>query len=125
MTTKTDKFCSVCVEHRFTRQDVKDVLICAFEGGSNYWIDNVSRVLFVEGESIYDAAFNHGLVIELADDEHKGWKVILNSDSMRRGLQLLFDRYPRHREDILTDNADADTADCWLQCCLFSDIRYC
>lgn len=121
MNAKTEEFCKVSITHTFDRQTVEDMLITAFEGGSNYWIANVSRVMVVEGESIYDAAFNHGLVIELADDP---LKVLLNRASMKHGLQVLFDCYPKHRENILSDNADADTADAWLQCCLFSEIRY-
>lgn len=122
MDTKTEEFCEVCVTHKIDRQTVEDLLICAFEGGSDYWIASATRLVILGGESIYDAAFNHGLVIEVSDEQKR--KVMLNSYMMRHGLQVLFARYPQHGRAIVDDNADAEIADCWLQCCLFSEIVY-
>lgn len=122
MNTKTEEFCKVSITHTFDRQTVEDLLITVFEGGSILWIVSVSRVMVMEGESIYDAAFNHGLGIQLIDEP---FKVLLDKESMQRGMQVLFDRYRHHGREILDDNANAVTADVWLQCCLFLEIRYC
>lgn len=122
MDTKTEEFCEVCVTHKIDRQTVEDLLVCAFEGGSEYWIDSAIRLVRLEGESIYDAAFNYGLVIQPKGELQR--KIILNAYMMRHGLQVLFARYPHQAKAIVDDNADVETADCWLQCCLFSEIVY-
>lgn len=122
MDTKTEEFCEVSVTHKIDRQTVEDLLTSAFEGGSDYWLDSAIRLVRLEGESFIDAAFNYGLIIELAEEQKR--KVMLNSYMMRHGLQVLFARYPHHAKAIVDDNADAETADCWLQCCLFSEIVY-
>jgi len=50
------------------------------------------------------------------------WK--LDLDACKRGLQVMAEEYPRHFADFMSENEDAETADVWLQCCLFGEVVY-
>jgi len=51
------------------------------------------------------------------------WKR-LDLDAIKKGLQIIAEKYPRHMGDFLNENDDADTGDVFLQCCLFGDAIY-
>jgi hypothetical protein len=48
----------------------------------------------------------------------------LNIQTITKGLQIMADQYPRHFNNFLDDNADAETGDVFLQCCLFGKLVY-
>jgi hypothetical protein len=113
-------------------QRIADLVTTAFEGGSNYWIETVS-ILKVppkpEGEdhsypwysfkNVYEDP-DFQVKINVEDDD----PVIFDHASIQRGLDYLSKNYPRHINDILQENDDAETADAFLQACLFGDIVY-
>lgn len=52
-------------------------------------------------------------------DRHK-----LTPESIARGLQVMAREYPWHFNHVGTSEEDAETADVFLQCCLFGEIVY-
>lgn len=118
------------------KQRISDLLCCAFEGGSNYWYVikkfNAPSVLVFHNDPsrIYqhlDYALNDGgsLIIETGERDKIGGKKewTLNIKSIKRGLTVLWTKYPHHFGAFLAENEDAETGDTFLQCCLFGDIE--
>lgn len=116
---------TVKVEHTIDKQRLEDLLVGAFEGGSNYWIQRVDWRS--ARRDAYEAAFDDGVTIVVSSergDPNGGRKERLDLAAMEKGLQLMADKYPRHMADLLNGNDDATTADVWLQLCLFGEVVY-
>lgn len=123
------------------RQRIADVLCSAFEGGSNYWYlivdytaktDDIYKTIVEdpkheqwimvgdEGYPRYAALPLVGGVVKIrSDDDPKIYT--LDEAAIKRGLSVLA---IKHLNDILEGNDDADTADIFLQCCLFGEVQY-
>lgn len=103
---------------------LKDLLVTAVEGGSNYWaaFTDVER-----DEELYVTK------TRLSDREADTPRVFtVTPDTLAVGLQNLATRMSkrgesaagRHLTDALTENGDAITADVVLQMALFGEIVY-
>ena len=109
-------------------QRVKDLLVSAFEGGSNYWIESVEKINTkggrVQGQYLSDVPLIEGqeLKFSVVEDlkDVTPFSYILNITTIQRGLEIMAKDEPRHWNDFLSANDDAITADVFLQCCLFS-----
>ena len=119
---------------------VQDLIVCAFEGGSNYWLGRGR----VELESPpYESLAEEGVVWYGRDDNvfaRTDFKISINHDdlnnedvkknyyldfaSAQKGLELMAEKYPRHFNDLLQENEDAETGDVFLQLCLFQEVVY-
>lgn len=127
-----------------------DMLVGAREGGST-WVTSLSRVTpegVVVGRN--DA---RGLLALLPEPEAAdlrksyedfpiyvapfvaggSWKIRAESDpkeytldraALERGLQVMADKCPKHFADLVGETDDADTADAFLQRCLFGQLVY-
>jgi len=118
---------SVTVSHTFTRNTVEDWLICAFEGGSNYWIDQVRLKSDDDDRDVYRSAFDSGVLITVSaehGDPNSGQDFLLAPESIQRGTQAMADNAPSHFADFIDENYDATTSDVWLQYCLFGKVIY-
>lgn len=124
---------------------VRGLLCSALEGGANYW-HTVSRYSFAPGVAKEDfigkgrfvdpevywhptqlIPFAPGCAVEIAEldeDESKQKVHRLDREAMQRGLQVMLDKYPHHFADVLKENADAETGDVFLQCCLLGELVY-
>lgn len=126
-----------------TLRRIKDLLCGAFEGGSNSWCRIKDRI-FAEGvfrgDFRKDGRFNDpedywhpdqiipthpgcALIID-APEENDGKEYILDMPALENGLQVLADKYLHHFSSILEESDDADTADAYLQVCLFGECIY-
>jgi hypothetical protein len=47
---------------------------------------------------------------------------LLDMGTIRHGLQVMANQYPRHWNNFINDNEDADTGDVFLQCCLWGEV---
>jgi hypothetical protein len=57
------------------------------------------------------------------DDAHfKPVKV--TNEHLQRGLTLLAEKHPRHWNDFLNENTDADTGDIFLQLCVLGEVTF-
>ena len=120
-----------------TAEQISDVLCSALEGGSNYWCSLVRGVKptawVFDSEPkrengrhwVHDYPLNPGGVIIFTDAEEGDEKELrLDAQALHKGLAVLAEKHPQHITDMLTENADADTGDALLQCCLFGEIVY-
>lgn len=113
----------VNVSLSFTQQRITDLLICAFEGGSNYWYVILTKSH--KDKNIYECPFledGYLLIADKEEDDCDGW--YLNRKTIQIGLQTMADKYPRHFGDFINENDDATTGDVFLQCCLFEEVRF-
>ena len=119
-----------------TQERIKDLLITAFEGGSNYWYfirefvypaGQTQESLGIEcqhdGELIFRGG--HMIIDDVEDGEQSELSgKILDMDAIKRGLNLMAEKYPKHWNDFIQENEDADTADVFLQLAVYGDIVY-
>jgi len=135
-TTTQQPTISVNVKHEISLERISSLLCSAFEGGSNYWyqIDKFIKPKNLSFRTDEDQIFRHldyplneGGALIISDIEgdlnEPPWKR-LDLDAIKKGLQIMAEKYPRHMGDFLNDNDDADTGDVFLQCCLFGDAIY-
>lgn len=119
-----------------TWQRVRDLIITALEGGIGYWCRleatepaNRSCSLF-DVPTQPDAEGNIGggalLLRELNDDGSEERLLRLDMTALQRGLTLLLQGkpIPRHAAAFIGDNADAETADVFIQLCVFGEVVY-
>ena len=121
------------VKANISEESIAGLLACAFEGGSNSWYmiedyeapENPRPVMF--GDEIFkhtDYPVTGGAVI-VSDmhDEERG-HMRLDGEAIQRGLTAMSEKCPQAWGDFITNNADAITGDCFLQCCLFGEVVY-
>lgn len=134
------------VQSSFDDDKVRNLLCCAFEGGSNYWYVIV-KYEYPEGREAVDYAEGGGaqdpkmywhraellptheggaVIIRSVDNDEingaKQWR--LDWAALKRGLDVMSTKYPRHFANFVADNEDADTGDVFLQCCLFGEVVF-
>ena len=71
-----------------------------------------------------DYPLNEGGSIGIVSTEPSSDVFRLDLKSIRRGLEDLATKYPRHFADLVNENTDAITANALLQCCLFGELIY-
>lgn len=130
------------VELKITDEQIKNLLCSAFEGGANYWYQ-IEKYQFGKTGLKY-ADFKQGgkmqnpenywhpcQLVPLADgcsivinDLEGGNRHILDRSAINTGIAAFAEKCPNHFADLLSENDDAITADCFLQCCLFGEVIY-
>lgn len=120
----------VRTETVIAEQRIADVLVGAFEGGSNYWVEAADIVIPGEGNGATSsqvedwgrrvAASLYGVVIVHADNECYQ----LDRAAILRGLEAMALKYPKDLNDIVNENDDAETSDKLLQLSLFGELVY-
>jgi len=140
METHTLPTISIEVTQKVDLQRIEDLLCGAFEGGSNYWyqIEDYTMPkeltfkgdcldLLCEGEDPMNTfrfltyPLNEGGEVLISSEEgtHS-----LNLKAIKKGLQFMAKKYPRHFNDFMQENDDACTSDVFLQCCLFGEVIF-
>lgn len=71
-----------------------------------------------------DYPLNEGGSIGIVSTEPSSDVFRLDLKSIRRGLEDLATKYPRHFADLVNEDTDAITANVLLQCCLFGELIY-
>lgn len=135
-------FKSIKIEIEIKEDDVKLLLCDAFEGGSNYWYTDLDYELpegisfeeFREGGARQTPGdYCHwsqliplveGCALTLRDKEDDGKLYRITRADLERGLQVFAEKCPRHLSDLLNENDDAITGDCFLQCVVFGEVIY-
>lgn len=117
---------TVNIEFKITKQMIQDLLVCAFEGGSNYWYSQLEPLAETSkkehpSDSFYDNLVTNGF--NLYDNEGgKHHKV--TPGAFKIAMQIMRDKYPSHLADVQKENMDAATGDVFLQLAIFGDIIY-
>jgi hypothetical protein len=109
------------IDYPLTSEQLSDLLVTAFEGGSNYWIGKVELVSpnSEENHNWYadQVVLEKEFEIQITTDD--GDQYVLNKSIISRN------KTPHWvANDLMNDNMDAETADAWLQNALFNDIIY-
>ncbi len=117
------------IEIEVSDEIITNLLCCAFEGGSNYWIASTQTVEGPSGrlDRTTTPLEPGGKVIVILQDEAykgKGVKYTLDRDAIKRGLMALQKDVPHQFGNALGGNDDACTGDCFLQCCLFGEVIF-
>ena len=60
----------------------------------------------------------------IKDGEGDEPAVLLNRESIAKGLDIMAEKYDWHLKAIIEEDDDADTSDVLLQCALFGDIVF-
>lgn len=133
-TTTKEKTIRVTTETEIPLQRIADLLCCAFEGGSNYWATIKKKRepqafsfryladISDTPTSYTDYPLNRGGFLVVGDIEGDMEDGLLDMGTIRHGLQVMANQYPRHWNDFINDNEDADTGDVFLQCCLWGEV---
>jgi hypothetical protein len=100
-------------------QLIDDLLVTAFEGGSNYWIDHVEVVGGVYGGYASDQ-ISMGREIAIYGEDGK-W--ILDRKKMIKGINAFLKHKGVKMDDLMEDH-DAGDADDVLQFALFNELVY-
>ena len=116
------------VQFMLTEEDIGDILSSAFEGGINYWADDVKFV----GEPLGDCASEHlarGGALRIHDSEENVWLRPLNRvkflDGFKRWYESGCDKYGAVKPPIVDlANIDAECADAIVQFSQFGDVLY-
>lgn len=138
-TTSEPKTISVKIEHKVSLDKIANLICSAFEGGSNYWYEitefvKPTAITFMVDQDIdpeakpyahIDYPLNEGGAVMVRDTEDEDSEPKrLDLDSIQKGLKIMAKKYPRHMNDLLNDNDDAETGDVFLQCCLFGEVIF-
>lgn len=126
-------FATVTVPYDITQERVGDLLGGALEGGSNYWINIVSRFNCLNKSQggptyLHEVPFVSGGAIKIFCDNPEPGPVritrYLDADALRRGLNTMAQKFPKQFQDFLESKDDAETSDIFLQCCIFGNVRF-
>ncbi len=125
---------TVTVKQEITLDQIANLLVGAFEGGSNYWYeitgyrkptslftwDNPAHVY---KHVQYPLSENGAVLIgDQTDEDCPGYR--LDLAAINEGLQVFATKYPKHYQDFVAEKYDAYTSDVFLQCCIFGDCIY-
>ena len=136
-------FKQVTIQHLISIETARNLLVSAFEGGSNYWmsifqyiyphgtkredyIEDGSRAVVDTLGHVWHPAYvlttikDGGLVLWDTENE----KHTLTREKLLNGFDVMAQKYPHHFRNIVDENDDAETADVLLQCALFGEIIY-
>lgn len=135
----SEKKFTITVKKEIEMRRLADLLVGAFEGGSNYWIkNNYAKVVeptareFIYSSKpdgtpeypIYEAPFNPGGAVIVKAEDYDDEVKPLNLKTIEEGLQIMAEKYPKHLADFLDENDDATTSDVFLQCCVLGDAIF-
>jgi hypothetical protein len=122
------------ISNRITNQQLEDLFITAYEGGSSYWcgIENEELDKARDGFKSKEtpapsqflwAALLAGQTINLYDQEdHSDWT--LNLEKLKTGTEKFTMEQVDHYADAVSDRMDAETADAWFQICVLGEIIF-
>lgn len=108
-------------------QKIADQIISAIEGGSGYWLEGFiptpeTRALAQERPwyacpQVWSGNFEVKCDVE-------GEAKLFKPENIQAGLEYLAAKYPDRIAEIVNESGDAETADVFLQACLFKDVVY-
>ena len=123
------------ISPRLTNQQLEDLFITAYEGGSSYWcgISNEELQRARDGYKSNElpcpsqylfAALLAGEEFEFYDQEDEEETWTLNLEKLTSGTEKFTMEEVDHYADAVSDRMDATTADVWFQVCLIGEVTY-
>lgn len=133
---KGEESLTVDVKIVVTKKQIAELLCTGFEGGISYWCPRQpfkfkrpkDPVRYMDAGRLwdmYDLPLQKGGEVKFrADDDMDNKTLILNLETVSKGLQVMAGKHPRHFGNFINDNYDAETGDVFIQCCVFGDTVY-
>ena len=114
---------------QISEQIIEDTIVCALEGGSNYWYLLIDKLPEPNGEPlsirISNAICNDpGYSLPVYDLETEEKLGELTQASMLAAFQLAATECPDALSSTLNETGDAGTADCLFQLAVMGEIIY-
>ena len=109
-------------------QLIADQIVTALEGGVGYWLESftpkkgkelATDEVWYADPKVWGGDFEIEIQVWEESQEYT-----LTPDKIRTGLDWLSKNQPSRVSEILQENGDAETADVFLQACVFGDIVY-
>lgn len=119
----------ITTSHKFSDEDINDLMVTALEGGINYWCGKArikeGSISAEEREKIkYTSdAISVGGVLELTDVEDPSEIWELTHEKLLKGIKMHCTKANIAPADLM-DNHDAGDADCIVQYALFDKIEF-
>lgn len=119
---------TINIQYTVTREHLKDLLVCAYEGGSNYWYEQLDALKRTPAgdrnmaEHFYDDIINFGMCI--VDSETGLTHTISGNAKYKKAFEIFAQKYESHFADLISGNTDANTGDVFLQCLVFGEVIY-
>jgi len=120
----------VSTKTQISRETISDLLCTAFEGGSTYWVNELFIMKdapdSMRPDDFSGYASEHGAyggILKIFDNEAET-TYLLSDTEIQRGLNRMAEDHCHHWMDLINENMDADTADVFLQCCVFGEVVY-
>lgn len=119
---------SVIKTHKFSDQDLDDLMVTALEGGINYWCykptvkeGSMSEENYDKTEFIGDIISKGGtlLLFDVSSDDI--WE--LNRDKLLKGIQMYCEIYNVAPSDLM-EMHDADDVDTIIQYSIFNELVF-
>jgi hypothetical protein len=95
-------------------QKIVDLIDGGMEFGSTYW------AAFSRSPS---GTIRVKVWIEDSPDHHK-LQYSLTDSALKKGLEVMAEKYPKHFGNFLSENDDAETSDVFIQCCCFGELIF-
>lgn len=111
---------TITVKYDFKGDDIMNLLIGAFEGGSGYWA-TFSPLGDYPPNKLSDL---YGKMVVKNIEEDGKPTYLLTKEKIQKGLELFVEKEPRHFSDFQSGNDDAVTADVFLQMCVLGEVIY-
>ena len=122
--------------------DLDNILVTAFEGGSNYWIDKVevrdykgcelASHVVSKGGAVWICLDNNPVGAEIKDKEYYKW--VINRKKLLRAISRWFTEYYYHRQIVKHNlempssfsdiDFDAGDTDIIIQLAIFKEVIY-
>lgn len=126
-----EPFVIVTMQVPLPRERVQDVLVTAFEQACNYWYRDLEAVVPERQVKLKgDDLDSYWHVREPLTDEGvrfadvDGGVHVLNRAKLLEGIRKLAETHPARLAEIINEDDDAETADVFLQVCVFGEVVY-
>ena len=119
---------AVTTNYKITEQQIRDLLTTAFEGGINYWCQEV-HILVNPKSSMFtaDALINGGVLefVDADDDTDKAERWTMTLNELLIGIKLEVETNAWGSVEDMLEDCDADVADNIIQYALFGKLVFC
>lgn len=115
------------IEVNITSQDIDDIMVCALEGGVNYWCRKAKVVGKYLGEYAHEQISRGGSLVLYDAESSDKWELTL--DKFLNGVKLALEQgvgFGVNPADGSIDTCEIDSlaADCIVQLALFGEVVF-
>jgi hypothetical protein len=111
----------ITIMHKISEEQITDMLITAFEGGSNYWCLADSYQPSKWGEQIKNGRMKVKVYDREDEDDLLG---TITEQSIRKAIPLMMEDYPDAYNRWMTEDYDALDADIFLQLVTMGEVVF-